>query len=167
MNYPRKNNKKIKKAILELFLFAALCSIPGVFSLLSTAARGEVLVVGKWGRDLYFPAGIRIGNQWTVRDQTLTEFILGKTILSPEPSKDPNIPRVALFNFTLFEWRVSDVELVSRRTWLKNEWEILILGCSICLGNILLPEVDWGGKAEHSHPSHSLTHVWSLLSLQA
>lgn len=39
------SQKKRKKAVLELF--AALCPIPGVFSLLSAAARGEVLVVNR------------------------------------------------------------------------------------------------------------------------
>lgn len=39
------SQKKKKKSIFELF--PALCPIPGVFSLLSAAARGEVLVMNR------------------------------------------------------------------------------------------------------------------------
>lgn len=102
------NHPRTKNAILELFFFPALCSIPGAFSLLSAAARGEVLMVNKWGRDSYFPScqqglDMEIREQWDNRLSQSLSWVIPKCIL-----------RVTLFILSLFEWRGSDGELVSR-----------------------------------------------------
>lgn len=112
-----------KHAVLSLFVFLALHSIPGVFALGAAAARGEILLANKCEGDFFnFPRcqprlELEISEQYKKKLSQCLSQIKPFFVLSPEPSKYLSwyvIPIVALFILTLFERIVSDTELVSR-----------------------------------------------------